>query len=702
LLKNGLAKRGICHYVVIVLARGRKRDGGIGSTQLCYLKHGVEAGSISQTEVMKMKLRMIMVPVVLAFLFAAVTPILAAADSQLLKTYSPTQFTTWKIGEQPQRVEFTDKMTSMSFEDFRAMFQSEQGPNTIDRSSVLQSLHPALGDNGSGIMARLYEYYGGISPSGNMCINGSNNNGVTWDTCCWVDLYGGTYPSLDLWASGNYFVGTFIPPVSFQNGGAFMLVALPDPMNHSTWFVNFSSLAASGFYGMKSVEIACDDGNQSWNWGFQSAIMSRSYPGAVYDDVPIVFSYKDNAPYGSFYSSFQNCLTTSADIDHANGKTYAVWDIYNTAKDQNQLFLRQDFVYDWNLTTDGALKAFADSNEQISYPVVAANSGHLLVVASVYHDSAALDKDIVCWYTATGDVDSLNSLSTIAGTTAAENYPELSHVQGTTFVCTFVKQQSLYASWSDNAGANWTTPAQISSVTEQVVEEYRTADIGDGGKYVMYEYRIAGDSTVRLALKPLVPQDADGDGITDALDNCPSVSNPTQADVDTDGKGDACDNCPTIANPSQTDGDGDGIGDACDNCLTITNPSQADADGDGIGDACDNCTDTDGDGFGNPGFAANTCAVDNCPNVSNPSQVDGDGDGVGDACDCCGDADGAGSVDISDVVYLISYIFSGGPAPVPLLSGDVNCDSSVDISDAVYLIAFIFSGGPAPCVECKK
>jgi hypothetical protein len=65
------------------------------------------------------------------------------------------------------------------------------------------------------------------------------------------------------------------------------------------------------------------------------------------------------------------------------------------------------------------------------------------------------------------------------------------------------------------------------------------------------------------------------------------------------------------------------------------NPDQADADGDRIGDACDPCTDTDRDGFGNPGFPANTCPADNCPSISNPAQTDTDHDGVGDACDNC-------------------------------------------------------------------
>lgn len=77
-------------------------------------------------------------------------------------------------------------------------------------------------------------------------------------------------------------------------------------------------------------------------------------------------------------------------------------------------------------------------------------------------------------------------------------------------------------------------------------------------------------------------------------------------------------------------------------------------------------------------------------------------DSVADQCIFrCGDADGSGSVDISDAVYLIAYIFQGGPTPNPVLAGDADCSQSVDISDAVYLISYIFGGGPAPCAACK-
>ena len=164
-------------------------------------------------------------------------------------------------------------------------------------------------------------------------------------------------------------------------------------------------------------------------------------------------------------------------------------------------------------------------------------------------------------------------------------------------------------------------------------------------------------------------------------------------DTDGDGVFDPFDNCPTVFNPIQTDTDGDGVGDACDNCPTVANPTQSDIDSDGLGDACD--PDIDGDGALN--------AADNCPTVYNPPQTDTDGDGIGDACELCtckpGDANGNGTINISDAVYLIAFIFSGGPAPIPYAkcSGDANCDCAVNISDAVYLISYIFSGGSAPC-----
>ncbi|MCX6831949.1 MAG: SBBP repeat-containing protein, partial [candidate division Zixibacteria bacterium] len=191
--------------------------------------------------------------------------------------------------------------------------------------------------------------------------------------------------------------------------------------------------------------------------------------------------------------------------------------------------------------------------------------------------------------------------------------------------------------------------------------------------------------------------DTDADGICNVGDNCPTIVNSNQLDTDLDGLGDACDNCPTVANPTQTDTDSDGLGDACDPDddndgvpdVTDTNPLNPNICADADADGCDDCAvgtddfgpladnlpandgaDTDADGICDAG--------DNCPLVSNPDQLDSDHDNVGDACDyVCGDANGDVTVDISDAVYLIAYIFSGGSAPSPLLAGDANCDSTV-------------------------
>jgi len=66
----------------------------------------------------------------------------------------------------------------------------------------------------------------------------------------------------------------------------------------------------------------------------------------------------------------------------------------------------------------------------------------------------------------------------------------------------------------------------------------------------------------------------------------------------------------------------------------------------------------------------------------------------------CGDVNANVIVNITDVVYLIQYIYGSGPAPNPLTSGDVNCNEVVNLADVVYLVQYIFVGGPEPCSGC--
>jgi len=62
--------------------------------------------------------------------------------------------------------------------------------------------------------------------------------------------------------------------------------------------------------------------------------------------------------------------------------------------------------------------------------------------------------------------------------------------------------------------------------------------------------------------------------------------------------------------------------------------------------------------------------------------------------------DGTGP-DISDLVYLVTYMFQGGPEPTHLASVDVNGNGvGPDIEDLIFLVTFMFQDGPAP-VPCE-
>jgi hypothetical protein len=79
-------------------------------------------------------------------------------------------------------------------------------------------------------------------------------------------------------------------------------------------------------------------------------------------------------------------------------------------------------------------------------------------------------------------------------------------------------------------------------------------------------------------------------------------------------------------------------------------------------------------------------------------------------CDIRGDINHNGSQpDVSDLVYLVTYMFDGGSPPVcedPVGSGyypeaDINSDGSIpNISDLVDLVTYMFMGCPDCLVPC--
>ncbi len=63
----------------------------------------------------------------------------------------------------------------------------------------------------------------------------------------------------------------------------------------------------------------------------------------------------------------------------------------------------------------------------------------------------------------------------------------------------------------------------------------------------------------------------------------------------------------------------------------------------------------------------------------------------------CGDIDGNGAgPNVSDLSYLVSYLFEGGPEPPGINIADIDLRPGVNVADVVYLVNYLFKGGPDP------
>jgi len=64
----------------------------------------------------------------------------------------------------------------------------------------------------------------------------------------------------------------------------------------------------------------------------------------------------------------------------------------------------------------------------------------------------------------------------------------------------------------------------------------------------------------------------------------------------------------------------------------------------------------------------------------------------------CGDLNSDTYLNSADIVFLIDYLFKGGPTPFPLEKGDVNKDCVINSADVTYFQNYMFKRGPRP--EC--
>lgn len=61
-----------------------------------------------------------------------------------------------------------------------------------------------------------------------------------------------------------------------------------------------------------------------------------------------------------------------------------------------------------------------------------------------------------------------------------------------------------------------------------------------------------------------------------------------------------------------------------------------------------------------------------------------------------GDAFADGGIDVSDVTYLVNFLYDDGIPPVPLDRADLNDNEIVNVTDFLKIMAFLFLGGAPP------
>ena len=63
-----------------------------------------------------------------------------------------------------------------------------------------------------------------------------------------------------------------------------------------------------------------------------------------------------------------------------------------------------------------------------------------------------------------------------------------------------------------------------------------------------------------------------------------------------------------------------------------------------------------------------------------------------------GDVNKDNKKNLTDIIYLVNYVFKGGPAPDPVDLGNVNCSSGApNLTDIIYMVNYVFKAAKAPC-----
>jgi hypothetical protein len=398
------------------------------------------------------------------------------------------------------KVERSNKVAqSLSAPTMHMSIPNKQVPSTLDTTPAIEAsgdqIHPTFGRSVSGIHMAAYKDV----DTSNIIWTYSDDNGATYDPGIYYEGLGGDYPSFKLWGDERFF-GTYVTDYNDLNGGLTYLYEVNDATQLDETTLNpltYWDWSTYGWYDMIDADIACDNSENTFEWGISSYVISTTYASSPYIYGPTIV-YSDETTAGSGWISWYNyngCGHTDVEIDQTTHYGYCVYDWFNASS--WKLLAR---VIDFATVQTGFDTMYQITGTgNLEYPAVAASNDKVVILAQTDENG---NDDIICLYSDNKMVTV--SQSFVADSVDNEMFPDVRVDGDGNFVCTFVKDDTLYTSTSDDSGATWSTPESVDSC----VSEYKSADITDLGVQALFEKSNGADIDIwltPLASEPQIP-----------------------------------------------------------------------------------------------------------------------------------------------------------------------------------------------------
>lgn len=327
--------------------------------------------------------------------------------------------------------------------------------------------HPTLASSGS-------TYFVGYTLATslmdrNIAMALSTDGGETFQSAGMWEIEGvEDYPSFSHWG-GNTYYGSF---TTISQPGYQYLLEVGDITDTETWSLAYYDWSGDGWSNIDSIDVACHDSQNAWEYGVMSCVASTTYPDSPLTNAPHMFFMdpeSEGQEYISWQPSIEGCNNSAAAMDKPNDMMWCVYDYFNETKGSWDLFWwARDFTDP--MADDASDAARIQENYNLHNPSIAANDGNVAILCQT--DELG-NQDVSCLYSSDGGGNW--TMTDVAASNEDEQYPDVA-LSGDTLVATFVKNGNLYYTSSDDWGATWSEPEQLNEEDGTVLSEDSTAE----------------------------------------------------------------------------------------------------------------------------------------------------------------------------------------------------------------------------------